>query len=333
MASLNPLLKSTLMKTQTILVVGGAGYIGSHVNKMLNQAGYQTIIIDNLSRGCADTIVSGTFIEGDIADTPFLNQFFEQYSIDAVMHFAAYIDVGESIDDPAKYYQNNVAHTLNLLMAMIRHEVKTFVFSSTAALFGKPLTPMINEEHHCQPLNPYGESKWMVEKMLRDFEVAYDLHYSCLRYFNAAGGDPEGKIKNCQPRTSNLIPLILKSLQNNRSITIYGTDYPTPDGTCIRDYIHIEDLGRAHIAALEQLFAGYPSSYYNLGSGKGFSVREVIQAVEKILGKTVQVVEGKRRPGDVPILLADASQAKKALNWHPRYSLEEMIEHAWKALN
>ncbi len=322
------------MKSQTILIVGGAGYIGSHVNKMLNQAGYQTIVIDNLSRGQADTVLYGTFVQGDIADTTFLDHFFEQHSIDAVMHFAAYIDVGESVYDPAKYYQNNVANTLNLLMAMMRHHVKTFIFSSTAALFGDPLTPMINEEHRCQPLNPYGESKWMVEKILRDFGEAYGLRYSCLRYFNAAGGDPEGKIKNYQIRTSNLIPLILKSLKKDQgSITIYGTDYPTPDGTCIRDYIHIEDLGRAHIAALEQLFTGHPSTYYNLGNGKGFSVREVIQAVEKVLGKTVQVIEGKRRPGDAPVLLADASKAAKDLNWHPQYSLEKMIEHAWKALD
>ncbi|CUI16188.1 UDP-glucose 4-epimerase [Candidatus Protochlamydia naegleriophila] len=322
------------MKSKTILIVGGAGYIGSHVNKMLNQAGYQTIVIDNLSRGRAETVLYGTFVQGDIADTVFLNQFFEQHSIDAVMHFAAYIDVGESVYDPAKYYQNNVANTLNLLMAMIRHQIKTFIFSSTAALFGEPLTPMINEEHPCHPLNPYGESKWMVEKILRDFETAYGLRYSCLRYFNAAGGDPEGKIKNYQARTSNLIPLILKSLKkDNGSITIYGTDYPTPDGTCIRDYIHIEDLGRAHITALEELLAGHSSSHYNLGNGKGFSVREVIQTVEKVLGKTVQTIEGERRPGDTPILLADASKAAKALNWHPQYSLEKMIEHAWKALD
>ncbi len=320
------------MKDLTILIVGGAGFIGSHVNKMLYQAGYQTIVLDNLSRGYRQAVQYGTFIEGDLADTAVLYQIFENYAIDAVMHFAAFIDIGESVKNPAKYYFNNVAHTLNLLTAMLRYEVKTFIFSSTAAIFGHPLHPLINESHPCCPINPYGETKWMVEKILRDFENAYGLKFCCLRYFNAAGGDPEGKIKNYQLHTHNLIPRILLSLKKpDGVVTINGTDYPTPDGTCIRDYIHIEDLGTAHILAMEQLLSGQPSNYYNLGNGQGFSIRQVIQATEKVLRKKVQVVEGPRRPGDPPFLLADPSKATRELNWHPRYTLEEMIAHAWKA--
>jgi UDP-glucose 4-epimerase len=320
------------MSKKTILVVGGAGYIGSHVNKMLNQMGYQTLIIDNLSRGSLKTILNGTFIKGDIGDSLFLSHIFNHHSIDAVMHFAAYIDVGESVIDPGKYYQNNVANTLNLLTTMINYNVKKFIFSSTAAIFGSPITNLIAETHPCLPINPYGETKWMVEKMLRYFDQAYGLKYSCLRYFNAAGGDPEGCIKNYQTKSSNLIPLVLKSLQIETGfITIYGTDYPTPDGTCIRDYVHIEDLGHAHIKALEQLFDGSSSTEYNLGNGQGFSVREVIHTVESTLKRKVSVIEGVRRPGDPPILVADSHKATSLLNWRPQFTLEDMISHAWNA--
>lgn len=321
------------MPSQTILVAGGAGYIGSHINKMLHQAGYRTLVLDNLSRGNQQTIKRGIFIEGDLADTAFLDALFKTHSIDAVMHFAAFIDVGESVKDPAKYYQNNVVNTLNLLTAMVRHQVKRFVFSSTAAIFGNPVHPKIKEGHPCHPLNPYGESKLMVEKMVHDFDTAYELKSSCLRYFNAAGGDPNGEIKNFQKYSSNLIPIILQNLKTNQPVTIFGTDYATPDGTCIRDYIHIEDLGTAHLTALNHLLNGGPSTCYNLGNGKGFSVREVIQTVERVLSQKVKVIEGKRRPGDAPILLADSSKASEELGWHPRYSLEQMIEHAHLANN
>ncbi|MBA2369132.1 MAG: UDP-glucose 4-epimerase GalE [Candidatus Protochlamydia sp.] len=321
------------MSSQTILVAGGAGFIGSHVNSMLNQAGYRTLVLDNLSRGNRQTVKQGTFIEGDLADKPFLDSLFQAYPIDAVMHFAAFIDVGESVRDPAKYYQNNVVNTLNLLTVMLRHQVKRFVFSSTAAIFGNPVHPKINEEHPCQPLNPYGESKLMVEKMLRDFDMAYGLKFSCLRYFNAAGGDPKAETKNFQKYSSNLIPIILRSLKTNQPVTIFGTDYATPDGTCIRDYIHIHDLGAAHLSALKHLLNGKASSYYNLGNGKGFSVREVIEAVEKVLNQKVKVIEGDRRPGDPPILLADSSKALLELEWHPRYTLNQMVEHASLANN
>lgn len=317
---------------KTVLVVGGAGYIGSHVNKMLHQAGYHTVVLDNLSKGDRRAVTTGTFIEGDIADEKCLDQLFQTYPIDAVLHFAALIDVGESITQPANYYQNNVAATLTLLKALVRHKVNTFIFSSTAAVYGVPQQNLISEQHPCAPINPYGESKLMVEKILRDFDRAYGLKSSCLRYFNAAGGDPEGEIKNYKKKESNLIPLALQSLKSNGQLTIFGTDYPTPDGTCIRDYIHIWDLGTAHFRAMEQLMAGGNSSTYNLGNGSGYSVHEVITAIEKVTGKKLNVKVGERRPGDPPILVADARKAKRELGWQPAYpSLEMMIKHAWES--
>lgn len=321
-----------MMKKPVILIVGGAGFIGSHINKMLHRKGYQTVVLDNLSRGHRETVRYGTFVEGDLAHPHILNQIFNSYSIQAVMHFAAYIDVGESVQHPAKYYLNNVSHTLNLLIAMVQHQVKTLIFSSSAAVYGHPLESYIKEDHPCKPINPYGTSKLMIEKILHDFEAAYGLKFCCLRYFNAAGGDFEGEIKNYQVHASNLIPRILLSLKKEENtVTIYGTDYPTQDGTCIRDYIHLEDLGAAHIVAMEELFNGAPSNHYNLGNGKGFSVREVIQAIEEILNRKIKVIEGIRRPGDPAILLADSTKAFRQLNWQPRFSLKEMIAHAWNA--
>ncbi len=315
-----------------ILVVGGAGFIGSHVNKMLHRAGYSTVVLDNLSRGYRAAVRYGTFIEGDLASTTLLDQIFDTYPIRAVMHFAAFSDVGESVRHPARYYFNNVSCTLNLLSAMIRAEVKMLVFSSSAAIFGHPLDNSISEEHPCSPINPYGETKWIIEKMLRDFETAYGLKFCALRYFNAAGGDPEGEIKNYQEHAHHLIPRILFSLQKGTPpLTINGTDYSTPDGTCIRDYIHVEDLGTAHLIALNQLLAQAPSAHYNLGSGKGFSIREVIQETEKVLGKKIATIEGPRRTGDPAILRANPAKAAQKLHWHPRYALVDMIQHAWTA--
>lgn len=320
------------MKKPVILIVGGAGFIGSHANKMLHRKGYQTVVLDNLSRGHRAAVRYGTFVEGDLAQPLILNQIFETYSVQAVMHFAAFIDVRESVQHPAKYYLNNVSHTLNLLMAMVQYQVKALIFSSSAAVYGHPLESRIREDHPCKPINPYGESKLMIEKILRDFDAAYGLKFCCLRYFNAAGGDPEGEIKNYQVHSSNLIPRILLSLKNEESpVTIYGTDYSTQDGTCIRDYIHLEDLGTAHIAAMEELFNGASSNHYNLGNGRGFSVREVIQTTEEILNRKVKVIEGMRRPGDPAILLADSTKASHQLNWQPHFSLNKMIEHAWAA--
>lgn len=322
------------MPRKTILVVGGAGFIGSHVNKMLYEAGYDTVVLDNLTKGNRKAVTHGVFIEGDMADSECLDLLFQKYSIDAVMHFAASIDVGESISDPAKYYVNNVSNTLNLLNAMLRHSVKKFIFSSSAAVYGIPQEKQISEAHPCRPINPYGETKLIVEKILRDFDQAYGLTSCCLRYFNAAGGDPQGEIKNYKSKESNLIPVALRSLlEPNCSLTIFGSDYPTPDGTCIRDYVHICDLGSAHIIAMEQLLAGKPSSTYNLGNGEGFSVREVIHAVEKVTGRKLNVIEGPRRPGDPPYLVADAQKALRELGWKPQYpTLEAMIEHAWNGL-
>lgn len=320
------------MSSKTILIVGGAGFVGSHVNKMLQNHGYQTVVFDNLSLGDRRTILKGEFFQGDMASVSDLEKAFSKYSFDAVMHFAALIDVGESLIKPADYYRNNVANTLNLLEIMGRHSVKNFIFSSSAAIFGMPKEKLISETHPCDPINPYGETKLIVEKMLRDFGHAYGIKSSCLRYFNAAGGDPEGEIKNFKKKETNLIPIILRSLKSKSSVTIFGTDYPTPDGSCIRDYVHVNDLGAAHITAMEHLFKNGTSTFYNLGNGQGYSVKEVIYAVEKITGLKVNSVEGARRPGDPPILVADSQKAHQELEWVPKYKLEEMIEHSWMAL-
>ncbi len=321
---------------KTILVVGGAGYIGSQVNKMLLEAGYNTLILDNLSTGNRKNITGGLFIEGDMADTSLMEKIFREHPCDAVMHFAALIDVGESVLNPAKYYTNNVVNTLNLLQTMLRHSVKKFIFSSSAAVYGIPekSDQAIKEEQACNPINPYGETKLIVEKILKDFQKAYGLEYCALRYFNAAGGDPQGMIKNHSAKQHNLIPVLLRSLRNpGSSLTINGNDYSTRDGTCIRDYIHIEDLGTAHIAALERLQKGQPSTCYNLGNGNGFSILEVIQAAEKVTGLKVKSTVGPRREGDPAILIADSQKARKALDWTPQYPhIETIIEHAWKAL-
>lgn len=325
----------TLMTQKTVLITGGAGYIGSHVNKVLQHAGYNTVVLDNLSRGNRLTIPNSHFIEGNINDQTLLDKIFTNHPIDAVMHFAAFIDVGESVLHPERYYQNNVANTLELLSSLVRHHINTFIFSSSASIFGIPQTSTLNENHPCSPINPYGESKWMVEKMLQNFDQAHGLKSCCLRYFNAAGGDPDGKIKHFQPHVTNLIPIILKRLKSgNNTISIFGTDYSTPDGTCIRDYIHIDDLSSAHILGMEQLWKTDQSFSYNLGNGRGYSVREVIRAVEKITGKHLNVIETDRRPGDPPLLVANAAKAHQELNWRPKYSsLETMIEHAWIAMD
>ena len=314
---------------KTILVTGGAGFIGSSVNKLLHRFGYKTIVLDNLSRGCQARVRHGIFVHGDIGDRDTLEKLFSQYKIDAVMHFAAFIDVGESIHSPSLYYQNNVVNSLILLEMMRRFSIDKFIFSSTAAVYGLPEKNLVDEEHPLQPINPYGETKLILEKKLGDFDQEYGLKSCTLRYFNAAGADPEGEIRNIKPRHSNLIPILLNCLIKEEPITIFGTDYETPDGTCIRDFIHIDDLGMAHIKAMIRLFEGKESTTYNLGNGKGHSVREVIQAVEKVTNKKIKVVEGSRRPGDPPYLIASSAKANRELNWIPRYTLEEMIAHAW----
>jgi UDP-glucose 4-epimerase len=311
-----------------ILVVGGAGFIGSCVNKQLADGGFQTVVLDNLSRGSRSSVCRGQLIEGDLGDGALLDQLFSTHPIEAVMHFAAFTDVGESIASPHLYYQNNVVKTLTLLEAMRQHKVDKLVFSSSAAVYGLPQQELIDESHPCTPINPYGETKLMVEKILHTYHLAYGLKVCSLRYFNAAGGDPDGELKHRHPNPSNLIPIILNRLAKGIPVTLFGTDYPTPDRSCVRDYIHIHDLGRAHLLALQQL-EERSFSFYNLGNGHGYSVREVISAVEKATGKKVKVVEGARRPGDPPYLIAKAEKAKQELLWQPRYSLDEMVSHAW----
>lgn len=318
---------------KTILVVGGAGYVGSHVNKLLKSSHYQSIVFDNFSRGSKKTIENTFFCEGDLQNLQNLEEVFSQFSFSAVMHFAAFTDVGESILDPAKYYKNNVVNTLNLLETMRKFHVNKLVFSSSAAIFGLPQEKLIKEDHPVHPINPYGRTKLMIEEILHDYSNAYNFRSISLRYFNAAGGDPEKKIKYYVTKPNNLIPIVLNALKNDHSVIINGTDYPTVDGTCIRDYIHIDDLGQAHLLALEKLLNEGSTDFYNLGNGRGYSVKEVIASAEKITGLKAKTVEGPRRPGDPPYLLADSQKAIVHLGWQPKYpDLDIMIEHAWKAL-
>jgi len=320
------------MTKKTILVVGGAGYIGSHIVKMLQTSGYQVVTLDNLSGGYRDAVLGGDFVFGDIADRNGLDRLFAGYQFDGVMHFASFIQVGESVQKPGKYYQNNLAATLNLLDAMVAHQVKAFIFSSTAAIFGEPQYVPLDEQHPKQPINPYGSSKWMIEQILADYDHAYRLKSICLRYFNAAGADPDGQLGERHNPETHLIPLVLQAASGRReSIAIYGQDYQTPDGTCIRDYIHINDLCQAHLLALEQLLNGAESAAYNLGNGAGFSVKQVIDIAEEISGQPIPVVVGERRAGDAARLVADSKLAQTRLGWQPQYAdLATIITHAWQ---
>lgn len=315
-----------------VLVVGGAGYIGSHMVKMLLGAGHEVITLDNLSSGHRDAVLGGTFVEGDLADAAFLQGVFAQYQPEAVMHFASFIQVGESVRKPDIYYRNNVTNTLNLLDTMLQFNVKKFIFSSTAAVFGEPDYVPIDEAHPNRPLNPYGRSKWMIEQVLADYDKAFDLRSVCLRYFNAAGADPEGQLGERHDPETHLIPLILQAASGRRdNIHVFGRDYDTPDGTCIRDYIHIVDLCSAHLAALEYLNQGGGSDRFNLGNGAGFSVQEVIDAVQTVSGKPVTVINAARREGDPARLVADAKRAKNMLAWQPVYTdLNTIVAHAWQ---
>ena len=315
-----------------ILVVGGAGYIGSHMVKMLLEQGHSVITFDNLCSGYRDAVLGGAFVKGDLANLAKLDETFTTYRPDAVMHFASHIQVGESVKAPGKYYLNNVTNTMNLLDAMVRHEVKYFVFSSTAAIFGEPEYTPINEAHPKNPLNPYGRSKLMVEQMLQDYERAHGLKSVCLRYFNAAGADPEGQLGERHEPETHLIPLVLQAISGKRSeITVFGRDYDTHDGTCVRDYIHVVDLCSAHSLALSRLMKTNESRQYNLGNGAGFSVDEVIRTAELVTGSKVKVVEGPRREGDPAVLVADATLARQELGWNPVYfDLDTIIAHAWQ---
>jgi UDP-glucose 4-epimerase len=315
-----------------ILVVGGAGYIGSHMVKMLLNAGHEVVTLDNLSSGHRDAVLGGIFVQGDLADADSLPLIFEKYQPEAVMHFASYIQVGESVRKPDIYYRNNVTNTLNLLDTMLKFDVKKFIFSSTAAVFGEPDYVPIDELHPNRPLNPYGRSKWMIEQILSDYSQAFDFRSVCLRYFNAAGADPDGELGERHDPETHLIPLILQAASGRReNIHVFGRDYDTPDGTCIRDYIHIVDLCSAHLAALEYLNQNGISDRFNLGNGSGFSVQEVIDAVQMVSGKQVAVINGPRREGDPARLVADSKRARNILSWQPRFTdLETIVSHAWR---
>ena len=314
-----------------ILVVGGAGYIGSHMVKLLGQRRCAVTTLDDLSSGHRDAVLTGDFVQGDMADTELLRGVFAQRKYDAVMHFASFIEVGESVREPAKYYRNNVANTLALLAAMREAGVDRFIFSSTAAIFGTPQYVPIDEHHPRAPINPYGRTKNMVEDVLSDYERAYGLRSVCLRYFNAAGADPEGRLGERHDPESHLIPLALQAASGRRAgLSVYGTDYDTPDGTCIRDYVHVSDLCEAHWLALESLRDGASSQAYNLGNGNGFSVLEVIETAKKVTGVDFAVKHEARRAGDPPRLVADSSAIKAKLGWSPRYAdLDTIIAHAW----
>jgi UDP-glucose 4-epimerase len=314
-----------------ILVVGGAGYIGSHMVKMLDQRGCSVTTLDDLSSGHRDAVLCGDFVQGDMADRSVLDAVLLR-GFDAVMHFASFIQVGESVQQPAKYYQNNVVNTLGLLDAMRAHGMNRFIFSSTAATFGEPQYSPIDEQHPQQPINPYGRTKLMVEQALADYDRAYGLKSVCLRYFNAAGADPQGQLGERHEPETHLIPLVLQAASGRRPhIGVFGRDYDTPDGTCIRDYIHIEDLCSAHWLALQSLMRGADSQAYNLGNGQGFSVQEVIDTAERVTGRKIGVVNGPRRAGDPARLVANARLIREVLNWQPRYAdLATIVEHAWR---
>jgi UDP-arabinose 4-epimerase len=315
-----------------ILVTGGAGYIGSHTAKTLAAAGHRPIVIDNLSYGHEWAVKWGPFERGDLADAAWVAGVFDRHAVEAVIHFAASAYVGESMTDPRKYFRNNTVNTLNLLDVMVGHGVTRLVFSSTCATYGVPDRVPIDEEHRQAPVNPYGESKLFVERMLYWYGQAYGLRSVALRYFNASGADPAGEIGEDHDPETHLIPLVIDAALGRRPpVGVFGTDYPTPDGTAIRDYIHVVDLAEAHLRALDYLVGGGASAAFNLGTGRGHSVREVIETVERVGGTPVPRVASPRRAGDPPALVADARRAREVLGWTARFAdLDVIIEHAWK---
>jgi UDP-glucose 4-epimerase len=317
-----------------IMVTGGAGYIGSHAVRILKQAGFGVVVYDNFNRGHREAVEGYTVTGGNTADTGLLKKVLKEQKIDAVLHFAAHSQVGESIEQPRLYYDNNVVGGLKLLEAVLDTGIKYFIFSSSAAVYGEPENLPITEDHPCKPTNPYGETKLIIEKALADYGQAYGLKSVSLRYFNAAGAAAEGEIGEDHEPETHLIPLVIKAImEQDEPLTVFGDDYPTADGTAVRDYIHVDDLAQAHLLALEALLAGSGNSFssaYNLGNGSGFSVMEVIKAAEKVTGKKVPYLIGPRREGDPAVLVASAEKAKVELNWQPRYtSLEKIIETAW----
>ncbi|MCE5270601.1 UDP-glucose 4-epimerase GalE [bacterium] len=320
-----------------VLLTGGAGYIGSHANKLLNANGIETVVLDNLSRGHLEAVRWGRLVRADLLDYEALERIFAAERFDAVMHFAAFIFVGESVSRPEMYYHNNLAGSINLLRAMRAHDVGRFIFSSTAAVYGMPQTTPIAEEHPLGPINPYGWSKFMIERVLSDFGAAYGLRSVVFRYFNAAGADPDCETGEHHDPENHLVPLVLKAiLDPAREISVFGEDYPTPDGTAVRDYIHVLDLAQAHLLGLESLMQGSKpgepaSRVFNIGNGEGFSVREVIDAARRVTGGAPRVTVGPRRAGDASSLVASSGKLRRELGWNPRYPrLEDIIAHAWE---
>ncbi|MGP8289772.1 UDP-glucose 4-epimerase GalE [Vreelandella zhanjiangensis] len=315
-----------------LLVVGGCGYIGSHTVKHLLYKGHDVVVLDNLSTGFKESLLGGALIIGNCGNRKHLDRLLATHSFDGVLHFASLIQVGEPVVNPGKYYLNNVVNTLTLLQALKDHQVGPLVFSSTAAVYGEPQTPLLSEDHTQKPLNPYGMSKLMVEHMLKDFSHAYGLRSVALRYFNASGADPLTRIGERHAPETHLIPLALQAALGLRGpLSVYGRDYATPDGTCIRDYIHVDDLAEAHLLALEYLWQGGETAAFNLGNGDGFSVQQVLDTIEGVTGYAVPFENAPRRSGDPARLVADAQLAKQTLGWAPRYAtLPTIIKHAWQ---
>ena len=317
-----------------ILVTGGAGYIGSHAALALTSAGYEVVVLDSLVYGHAAIVKDVLKLElvvGDTNDRSCLDSLFKKHRFDAVMHFAAYAYVGESVTQPDKYYRNNVVGTLTLLEAMNDAGIKKFIFSSTCATYGIPTIVPIPEDHPQNPINPYGSTKLMVERILADFDHAYDFRSVAFRYFNAAGADPQGQLGEAHDPETHLIPLVLfAALGSLPSVSIFGTDYDTPDGTCIRDYIHVTDLAQAHVQGLEYLMQGGKSDRFNLGNGSGFSVKEVIETARTVTGREIIAIENPRRAGDPPALVGSGDRARQVLGWDPQYAdLKTILTHAW----
>ncbi len=313
------------------MITGGAGYIGSHMVAALGEQGYDVLVYDNLSTGYRDSLLFGKLVIGDLGDKALLRKSLRDFRPDAVMHFAAFIQVGESVKEPLKYYQNNSINAVNLLDAMMAEEIQNFIFSSTAAVYGFPKRTPIVEREPINPINPYGSAKAFVEQVLLDLSLAKDFRYASLRYFNAAGADPQARIGERHNPETHLIPLVLKAAKGEReNVVIYGNDYPTPDGTCIRDYIHVMDLVDAHMRALQYLFEGNKSEVFNCGYGHGYSVRQVLDVIRSVTGIDFPVRESQRREGDSPILVADSSKLKQRLDWKPRFDdLKYIIKTAW----
>lgn len=305
---------------KVVLVIGGAGYIGSHTSWLLAQQGFRVVILDALVHQQSVHLPWATFIQGDFGDQQLLKKIFLEYAIDTVMHFAAFIEVGESVIDPAKYYNNNVIKTIQLLDVMREYGVSKLIFSSSCAVYGNPVRLPLDEEHPTNPVSPYGRTKLMIEYALHDYAVAYGLRYVALRYFNAAGGLTEQGLGECHKPESHIIPIMLAAARNNKPFNIFGTDYNTSDGTCVRDYIHVLDIARAHVQASEYLNAGGQSQILNLGTGVGYSVKELVAYAQEVSGTQIQINYGPRRPGDAQTLVADATKVTKLLGWQPQHS-------------